>query len=96
MQILNRETIDLAISAFGNQVQYSKVIEECAELIDAISKWRDGRVGPEKVADEAADVFVMIEQVRVMIGESLFDSALRNKVERLKRRINPGTSEVVL
>lgn len=77
-----------AIDTYGKEAQTWMVIEEMSELAKEICKNKRGRENREQIADEVADVTIMLEQVKMMFGIS--DTVERRiilKVERLKRRL---------
>lgn len=76
-----------ALSVWGSEAQLGMVQEECAELIAAIQRLKRGRVGIRAVVEEAADVAIMAEQVRVLFGERLFDDIRDRKIARLRERL---------
>jgi phosphoribosyl-ATP pyrophosphohydrolase len=71
-----------AINKWGEECQYQKAIEECAELIKAICK-RDKL----NIIEECADVLIMAEQIKMMIGREDVDKIINYKLKRLKGRI---------
>lgn len=88
-QVLNR-----AIEQFGCESQLNMVVEECGELIVAISKLR--RVGGRKIDDnakenaigEVADVIIMAWQAAQILGMDEVRNRIDYKVNRLKGRLN--------
>ncbi len=61
------------------------VIEECAELIAAIQKYRRNRVGLEKVIEEGVDVELMLVELRVWTGNNtLWEKIREEKIARLE------------
>lgn len=85
MMVLRR-----AIKVFGYDAQWGQVMEECAELIVAISHHLRKRVDScrSKVAEEVADVLLTAMQARQMIGKDLVDTILATKIQRLSRRLD--------
>ena len=73
----NCDVFNLAIAEFGEEHQEAKAIEECSELIQAISHKHCGR--EHNIAEEIADVEIMLEQLKI-IGDCHAD------VERIKAR----------
>lgn len=77
--------------------QLDITLEECAELIQAIIKYRrshdkyDIEVVKEHLAEEVADVEIMIEQLRVSFGNE-FDKLVAiykaQKLNRLRKRLD--------
>lgn len=75
---------------YGLEQQMNILQEECAELIQAISKYRRyGEVQGENLTEEIADVLVMIDQVKILLNISDADILNRKKLktERQLRRI---------
>ena len=77
----------MAVEKLGPESQIQKAIEECAELIDALCKFRGERVGPIDVVTEIADVQIMCEQLSYMFGEKMVADERARKIDRLKKRL---------
>lgn len=78
---------------WGLDKQINQVSEECAELIIALNKWR--RASPDKkpdirtVAEEIADVQIMLEQMKEAFQcDFLVESLIEQKLERTLKRMN--------
>ena len=82
-----QELLRRAIRVFGEPGQWAQVIEECAELIVAIKHRDRERATVDQVAEEVADVLIMAQQARKMIGSERVDRIMKAKLERLERRI---------
>ena len=82
-------TIENAISKFGENAQISKLCEECAELVTAVLHRRDHRDTNDHVAEEMADVTLMMVQMRIIFGisEEEIDKWMTYKLERLRERL---------
>lgn len=91
-----------SIEIYGKEAQSRQVMEECAELIQAVNKmlrYEDRPAEPEYYAnlvEEIADVEIMLYQLKVMFNVSddevfkvKIQKAKREK-ERLKNVINKG------
>lgn len=76
-----------AIETFGEDSQINMLFEECAELIDALCKYRRGRCTEENVITEIADVLIMAEQMSIIFGEDAVEREKRRKLNRLQQRI---------
>lgn len=76
-----------AIETFGVGSQINMLIEECAELTDALCKFRRGRCTEEDVITEIADVLIMAEQMAIIFGEDAVEREKRRKLNRLQERI---------
>jgi len=87
--IPSREEIILrsAIDHFGDDNQFTLLMEECAELIQAVNKLR--RTGnTTKVIEEIADVELMIAQAKLILGDVAvirIDVEKQSKLNRLEK-----------
>jgi NTP pyrophosphatase (non-canonical NTP hydrolase) len=83
------ELMQLALEKWGTESQMDMVIEECAELIDAIQKWRRRRVDSVKVLEEAVDVELCLGQLKLMLDSpQLFQNIRKEKLERLEKLLD--------
>lgn len=95
---LNKETAKY----YGYEAQSNQLVEECAELIQAVSKYRRAVAGLgqpvaeekkavalENLIEEIADVEIMLEQVKYLlqIPEEELDAVKLYKVNRTRERI---------
>lgn len=84
-----RRIAEVALQTYGSDAQVFQLVEEVGELLVAVNHFRRGRVGPEVVAGEIADVLNMLEQLRMVIGyasseiEELRDAKLTRQYARL-------------
>ena len=94
---MNKEPYDLAakiIRHYGTEHQKDILIEECAELIQAVEKTRRFGEPPELTADmieEMADVYIMIMQFESIMGpywSGVFDKTVEDKLVRQMDRIS--------
>ena len=83
-----------AVDTYGKDSQFEMVVEECAELIQAVQKVKRSRGGLETLLeidgliDEIADVEIMLHQLRYLIGDTRIDKQKAVKLERLQARLN--------
>lgn len=91
--MMKKELIEKIIDKYGIQIQSNIAMEECAELIQAISKClRSKDIVPmqvrENLIEEMADVLICIEQLKMMycIDDYEIDSWKKMKEERLIKR----------
>ena len=75
------EILTAAIRTFGDTAQENVAIEECAELIQAISHKHRGR--SSNIAEEIADVEIMIEQLKII--NQCADESEQIRKEKIKR-----------
>ena len=80
------EIYNIAIALYGDAEQEVVAIEECSELIQAISHKHRGR--PHNIAEEIADVEIMLEQLKIIndCAETV-EQLKRYKIERLLNRM---------
>lgn len=90
---MKQELIQKLIDKNGIQIQSNIAMEECAELIQAISKClRSKEMVPmtvrEHLIEEMADVSICLDQLKVMycIDDYEIDSWKKMKEERLIKR----------
>jgi NTP pyrophosphatase (non-canonical NTP hydrolase) len=79
-----------AVRKWGNEPQLSQATEELAELIVAINHFRRGRADASSVAEEVADCYLMLEQIKIIAGisEATMQEVQQAKLEKLKRGLN--------
>lgn len=82
------ERVDIlkkAVDEYGKEAQLRMVIEECSELIKAVCKHLRNGGHEDDICEEAADVQIMIDQIRLMFGSTKeIESA---KLERLAKKL---------
>ena len=86
---VNSYVVKKSIEHYGKDVQSTVCMEECAELIQAISKEKRGKSDKENLAEEMADVLICIEMLKQIynITEDEIYSWVINKKERTIERI---------
>lgn len=82
-----KELYHQAIEKWGFESQSWMVVEECSELLNAISKYRRGRVLPSAILEELADVSIMVEQMALYFDEAEFERIKEAKLQRLLSRV---------
>lgn len=80
-----------ALDTYGSTLQIAMVFEETSELQKELCKYLRGRGSFEHIAEEIADVEIMLEQMKILFC-CADDVRLvrRRKVERLKERMDDG------
>lgn len=77
-----------AIAEYGKEAQLWMVIEEMSELAKEICKAMRGKNDPDAIADEIADVRIMLDQAEIIFGvEELVQAHRARKLLRLKDRL---------
>ena len=68
--MISQKLLEQMIQKYGESKQLDMVIEECSELIKAISKYKREPEDPSRIksiAEEEADVRIMLEQIDIMM-----------------------------
>lgn len=83
-----------ALHKWGAQNQTMIAVEEMSELTKEICKLHRGKKELEDLADEIADVTIMMEQLRLIYGvNDLVCAHMDMKVRRLQHRIDTEACE---
>lgn len=81
---------------WGHIAQYDQCMEECGELVVAISKYKrkvlhgeyqDNNSIEDNLTEELVDVFMCIEQLSYFVGKDKFDTKLEEKLQKLSGQI---------
>ena len=76
-----------AIERYGAEAQEGIAQEECAELIQAISKKHRGK--PHNISEEIADVEIMLEQLKIINDcENEVEEIRKQKISRLSKNLS--------
>lgn len=86
---IDEKIIADSIKYYGKELQSIVCMEECSELIQAISKELRGKSDKNHLAEEMADVMICINMLREMyeIGTSELESWIYSKQQRCKERM---------
>ena len=96
---MNNEAIKKIADTYGYDAQSRQLIEEMAELTQAINKaWRMGNdfdnllVQKRNIKEEIADVYIMLEQMKYLLNiyEDDIETIINRKILRQLERINNG------
>lgn len=81
-----------ALYLWGEQAQIRMAIEELGELIVELAKIGRNKNGSTvgEIAEEIVDVEIMMEQLRLIIGNDLVESEKRKKLARLEELVKYG------
>ena len=104
------KVLESSTKTFGVDKQLEMVVEECAELILAIQKYKRNpteHVLYTMILQETADVEIMINQIRLIFGKVIFDRVdckitgnekidfnINFKIDRLQKRIEQNNFEL--
>ena len=73
---------------YGTLGQLNKTIEECTELKDAIAGYLQNRDSRAHIAEEMADVKIMLTQLEYLLhSEYEVEGMMKKKVDRQLKRI---------
>lgn len=85
---MDSEIYRAALETFGEEAQTKMLFEEMGELMSAICKHARGRDKVAHIAEEIADVQIMLDQMAVLFGcEDEVERQKRYKLRRLEQRI---------
>lgn len=85
-----------AVEKWGIVNQVIMVMEECGEMMDKLGKLNRGRTTPIELAEELADVTILMEQMAVAFDVFKEFKALKSfKLARLKDRLAKSKSETI-
>lgn len=90
---VNKHDINIyhqAVAKWGITLQYDLLVEECAELIKAILKFKRNPVivTSDAICEECADVLIMINQIKYGVNlNKRIDQLFMEKMKRLEQRL---------
>jgi len=82
-----------AIGEWGPAAQIDKLTEEAAELAAVCARRQNGLAADGELAREAADVEIMLEQLRQLIGDEPIEAARDAALDELERRLDAADAE---
>ena len=84
----NRTIYRLALSTYGSEAQTLMMFEEMAELQKELCKHARGADNREAIAEEIADVKIMLEQMTILHNcKDMVEMQMKRKLQRLKKRL---------
>ncbi len=84
----NKEIFEAALKQYGADSQTVMVFEEMSELQKELCKHFRGANNVENIAEEIADVQIMLEQMIILHDcDDAVKKYRRSKIERLKNRL---------
>ena len=84
--------LEEAIRQWGEEAQYGMAIEEIGELLTVLNHHWRGRATIHDVAEEIADVQIMLVQLSMMLcdgGPGIVEMKRHEKLDRLEKRLYP-------
>ena len=82
---IDKSIIAKSINYYGEEIQSTVCMEECAELIQAISKAKRGKINQNNMIEEIADVLICIEMLKQIYN--ITDSQIEDWTEWKQKRI---------
>ena len=77
-----------AIAKYGKDAQMKMVLEEMSELQKEICKLWRGKDNRDAIAEEVADVEIMLDQLKLMLDIPYqVEQHRQNKLQRLRERL---------
>lgn len=81
--------LEKAIESWGESLQVDMAIEEMAELTKELLKQRRYGYNQKNIAEELADVIIMIEQMIMLYDmNNEVENQIKYKLQRLEKRLN--------
>lgn len=86
---VNKDTVKDSIDFYGKELQTTVCMEECAELIQAISKEKRGKHDKYHLVEEIADVSICLEILKEVycISDEELQSVIYSKQQREVERM---------
>ena len=82
---IDERIIDKSIKHYGEEIQSTVCMEECAELIQVISKAKRGKINQNNMIEEIADVLICIEMLKQIYN--ITDPQIEDWAEWKQKRI---------
>lgn len=82
--ISQKEQLQGIINHYGADHQKDKLFEEMAELQKEVCKEKDGKGDIPHIAEELADVYIMLQQMQLIYGitDEQIEQVVQEKIER--------------
>lgn len=78
-----------AAETYGAQKQFLMAIEEMSELTKEICKWYRGKDTRDRIAEEMADVYIMLTQMQIILKNTgKIEDWIKKKAMRLQKRLD--------
>ena len=82
---IDKSIISKSIEYYGEETQSTVCMEECAELIQVISKAKRGKLDADNMIEEIADVLICVEILKQIYN--IPDCSIKNWIERKQERM---------
>lgn len=88
IESIEQNTLKKALQVYGEVTQINMVFEEMSELQKELCKYIRGKDNQSEIAEEIADVEVMLAQMKILfVCSALVDEYREKKIVRLGKRI---------
>lgn len=89
MNTTNQTKAHIIAGKYGFLHQREIFVEECAEAIQAVQKYKRNITAENMlhIAEEVADVIIMAEQIKHLIGDDTVETIIAQKLDRQLKRI---------
>lgn len=89
LMMFDNDVLSKAIDTYGKTPQTMMLFEEMAELQKEVCKAERGADNNKSIAEEMADVYIMLEQIKMIYGvcETDVQYLINEKTRRLERRL---------
>lgn len=85
-----KEKLTKIINHYGSELQLDIAIEEMSELTKEICKYKRGKQNVKEIAEEMADVYVILDQLRLICEipvaeiENIYNAKIERTLERME------------
>lgn len=83
---IDKSILDRCLDSYGMESEKMKTIQECSELIVALTRNMEGR--ESNVVEEVADVLIMASQMACVFGFDAVCTMIERKLEREIERLS--------
>lgn len=83
---ITKEEVKKAVDQWGVEAQTNMMIEELGEFLAAWNHYKRGRITEEEYVSEIADVYIMIQQLRV-IHMDAFNKVYPKKLAKIREKL---------
>lgn len=88
---IDKNIIAKSINHYGEEIQATVCMEECVELIQAISKMKRGIDAKDNLVEEIADVLICIEMLKQLYN--VLDLDIESWIMQKQQRVMDGMKE---
>jgi NTP pyrophosphatase (non-canonical NTP hydrolase) len=79
--------LEKGLDLLGKERQRECAIEECAELIVGLQHDKRERASEDEVLEEVADVFIMMRQLSLELGEQKVAKKIKQKMKKYEAQL---------